>query len=129
MTATTLFDLFSSVNSGSYGFPFYNFKKTDFGYVLEMALAGYSLSDVTVDFDEGKLTIASPGVSNETENFIFQGFSFKKFQRNFRVSPDLNVKSAALKDGILSVEFELVQKPKKNTSVKIKTANDLETDL
>jgi molecular chaperone IbpA len=94
------------------GYPPYNIRKlNDLQYVVELALAGFSKSDIEVEVTDGTLTIRTAakddGADND-ENFVHRGIAKRTFSRQFNLSDDIIVKNADLKDGMLIVNLERV---------------------
>jgi molecular chaperone IbpA len=86
-------------------------KVSDNDYLIEIAVAGFTMNDLEIEQDERTLTVKGE-IDKEfsTEHtYIHKGISQKKFKRVFRLSEYVFVDGASLKDGILSVQlkFEL----------------------
>ena len=118
-----LFDKLYSLESNSVGFPPYNIKKLDdFNYQIDMALAGYSKKEINIEVSEGELTVSSDKQNtdrNINSSVIHKGISEKNFVRKFTLSDEIFVKSAEMKDGMLSIKLERIipdhRKPKQIT--------------
>lgn len=86
-------------------------KVSEDDYLIEIAVAGFTLDDLEIEQDERTLTIKGEKakVEGEEPSYIHKGISQKKFKRVFRLSEYVFVDGASLKDGILSVQlkFEL----------------------
>ena len=104
------------------GFPHYNIvQHDDYKYTIEMALAGYSKSDIDVELADGVLTIKSMKTVEESDNKVYRGIASRNFTRKFTLADDIIVKDGALKDGMLSIELErVVPEEKKPRLIKIK---------
>jgi len=103
------------------GYPPYNIRKiNDLQYVVELALAGFSKSDIEVELTDGTLTVRSVTAksddvadnneksSNNEIGFVHQGIAKRSFSRQFNLSDDIIVKNADLQDGMLIVNLERV---------------------
>ena len=102
------------------GYPPYNIRKlNDLQYVVELALAGFSKSDIEVEVTDGTLTIRTAttkdvGADNDEKSsnneigFVHQGIAKRSFSRQFNLSDDIIVKNADLQDGMLIVNLERV---------------------
>jgi molecular chaperone IbpA len=97
-----------AANAKKFGtFPFYNIKKTDENkYTVELALAGYSISDLEITLEKNILTISSSGKDENSTDYIFKGFASRKFTRQFTLMDNIKVTGADLVNGILSVWLE-----------------------
>ena len=106
----------------STGFPPYNIRKDgDYGYVIEMALAGFSKKDIEVEVAEGTLSIRSVKENSEDDSTVYRGISYRKFDRKFTLADDIVVNGAKLENGMLSLELErVVPEEKKPRLVTVK---------
>ena len=101
-------------------YPPYNINKLDdFNYQIEMALAGFSKSDIEVKTVDGQLTIKSIESENKDEKeTLHRGISKRKFSRTFTLADDIKVNGAELKDGMLLIDLEKIvpeeKKPRTN---------------
>ena len=117
-------DLF---NVPTVNYPPYNIVKTGANtYNVEVALAGFSRDDVSVEFAEGILTIKSKDRTESDKpdadgDIIHKGISKRYFSKSFTVSDDVEIKGAELKDGLLTVSLErIVPESKKARVIEIK---------
>ena len=114
-------------NIPTVNYPPYNIVKTGANeYNVEVALAGFSRDDVSVEFAEGILTIKSKDrkeseKKDEDGDIIHKGISKRYFSKSFTVSDDVEIKGAELKDGLLTVSMErIVPESKKARMIDIK---------
>ena len=113
---------YSHNNMASTGFPPYNIKKVgDYGYEIEMALAGFGKEDIEVEVANGVLTIRSVKDNSDEPEVLHRGISYRKFNRRFTLADDIVVRDAKLENGLLSVELEqVVPEEMKPKLIKIK---------
>ena len=114
----TFFNRLSNVDTAQTSYPPYNIRKiNDLQYVVELALAGFTKDDIEVELTDSTLTVRSvikkdDGVdndeisSNNEIGFVHRGIAKRNFMRQFNLSDDIIVKSADLKDGMLTVSLE-----------------------
>jgi molecular chaperone IbpA len=89
-------------------YPPHNILKTgEIDYLIELAVAGFTKEEISIEVKDRTLTITGEHVSQGRE-YIHRGISTKKFKRTFRLSEHVQVHGADLKDGILSVELKYV---------------------
>ena len=89
-------------------YPPHNILKTsDTEYLIELAVAGFSKEELSVEVKERTLTVTGEHQSKGRE-YIHRGISTKKFKRTFRLSEHVHVNGADLQDGVLSVELKYV---------------------
>ena len=104
-------------------YPPYNINKLDdFNYQIEMALAGFSKSDIEVKTVDGQLTIKSiESEAKDEKETLHRGISKRKFSRTFTLADDIKVNGAELKDGMLLIDLEkIVPEEKKPRTIDIK---------
>ena len=100
-------------------YPPYNIKRDGNNFTIEMALAGFSKDDIEVTTVEDIITISSNKESSK-ENEVYRGISNRKFTRNFSMADDIEIKSAELKDGLLTIKLErVIPEDKKPRKIKI----------
>ena len=100
---------YSHNNMASTGFPPYNIKKVgDYGYEIEMALAGFGKEDIEVEVANGILTIRSIKENSDEPEVLHRGISYRKFNRRFTLANDVIVTGARLENGLLLVQLEQV---------------------
>ena len=110
-----------SLQNASY--PPYNIKKVeDNKYVIEMAVAGFSKTDLEITLDGGKLTISgktkeSDDLDNANAYYFYKGIAERAFTRHFTLADSVEIKNAEMVNGILKVWLENFipehKKPKK----------------
>ena len=104
-------------------YPPYNLIKVDEdNFVVELALAGFTKSDIDISVSDGKLVVK--GETNAEDNdskFIHRGIAARKFTREWALGEYMEVKSAELKDGMLSIQIErILPEEKKPRQIKLK---------
>lgn len=98
------------------GYPPYNLTRVgDNKYVIELAVAGFSERDLSIELKDSVLTIKGnilSEVKDEEENketpvttVLWKGLSSRQFNRQFTLSDDVEVLDAGLKNGILTVNL------------------------
>lgn len=101
--------LFNRLSSFGYNaFPHFNIIKSDTGYIVEVAVAGYKKEDISIKHDKPKsiLSISGRNTSrSENKRLMAQGISNRNFNREFSVADGVEVISAKLADGILTIEL------------------------
>ena len=93
----------------STGFPPYNIRKGgEYTYVIEMAVAGFGKKDIEVEVAEGTLTVRSVKENDKSDDDIYRGISYRKFDRKFTLADDIVVNGAELENGMLTITLERV---------------------
>lgn len=89
-------------------YPPHNILKTsETEYLIELAVAGFSKEELSVEVKDRTLTISGEHMSKGRE-YIHRGISTKKFKRTFRLSEHVQVNGADFSDGILAIELKYV---------------------
>jgi len=83
--------------------------------ILEVALAGFSQGDISVETERNVLTISANKSSKEEKKYSHKGISNKNFSRNWQLADDVEVESVDFKDGLLTITLmkELPEKQKR----------------
>jgi len=82
-------------------------KEGESDYLIEMAVAGFSKDELSVEVKDRTLTVTGEHVSRGRE-FIHRGISTKKFKRTFRLSEHVHVNGADIQDGVLAIKLQYV---------------------
>ena len=110
----------SKINTSN--FPPYNIRKIKDGkYQVEMALAGFSKSDIKCELQDGILTVVAKKEQKDSENLIHQGIASRSVLRKFTLSEYMKVDEADFKDGMLKIKlYQDLPEEKKPKTIKIK---------
>tara|TARA_Y100000591_G_C21501869_1_gene530354 strand:+ start:70 stop:474 length:405 start_codon:yes stop_codon:yes gene_type:complete len=86
-------------------YPPYNiYNGSDSRTILEVALAGFSQGDISVETERNVLTISAKKSSKDTERrYSHKGISHKNFSRNWQLGDNVEVESVDFADGLLTV--------------------------
>jgi molecular chaperone IbpA len=101
-------------------YPPYNIKKVDdTRYVIELAVAGFSKSEIEIEFVDDKLIVKGNAKEDASSpyDYLFQGIAARNFTRTFALNDQIEIKGAALVNGMLKIGLEKIipehKKPKK----------------
>lgn len=103
-------------------YPPYNIKKTgDNAYTIEIAVAGFTKSDIDITLEDDKLVVkGSSKEDTNAETFLFKGIGLRDFTRTFALNDQVEIKGAAMFNGLLKIVLErLVPEHKKPKKVEI----------
>jgi molecular chaperone IbpA len=98
----------SSLQTNS-NYPPHNVIKTGEDTVtIEVAVAGFAEGEIDIALDKHLLTITGARKRSEDEKheYLHRGISSRDFKHTFTLADHVEVKSAAIKDGILAVHLE-----------------------
>lgn len=107
-----MFDAYESRMHNSTGYPPYNIVRTEENkYVIEMAVAGFKKSEISVEVEQNQLTIRgqseTPNESASRE-YLHRGLSSRDFVRTFPLAEHIVVKEARIENGVLTVDLERI---------------------
>src|SRR5512139_1920198 len=105
-----LFNLLDQVSSdGSPGYPPYNIERTgENAYRISVAVAGFAENELSIVAKENTLTIRGEKTATEAtkdEQVLYRGIAARAFERSFQLADFVQVKSAALENGLLHVDL------------------------
>lgn len=94
-------------NTGG-GYPPFNIERlTDTSHRIIMAVAGFNEAEVNITLSDNVLTIEGEKTNEvDADNLVYRGIAKRNFRREFVLAEHVEVKSATLKDGMLTVELE-----------------------
>ena len=107
--------------TGQDNYPPYNVIKQDEDkYLVELALAGFDKSDLSVSVDNGNLIVKGEREKKDLE-FKHKGIATLSFTRSFALGEFMEVVGADFENGMLSITVErIIPEEKKPKSIKIK---------
>lgn len=100
-------------------YPPYNIKKVeDNKYIIEIAVAGFSKSEIEIEFVDDKLIVkGSAEDDNNALEWLHKGIAARNFTRTFMLNDHVEIKNASLINGMLQIALEKIipehKKPKK----------------
>jgi molecular chaperone IbpA len=104
-----LFDLFDQVGDGAPGYPPYNIERTgENEYRITVAVAGFAEPELSIEAKENTLTIRGEKQTKTDEHkgeTLYQGIAARAFERVFQLADYVQVKGAALENGLLHVDL------------------------
>jgi molecular chaperone IbpA len=85
-------------------------KYDDTHYGIEVAVAGFSKEEVTVEVDQDQLTIR--GVKNRgdenTVEYLHRGLAARDFEQTFTLAEYMEVRGAKVADGMLQIDIRRI---------------------
>jgi molecular chaperone IbpA len=89
------------------GYPPYNIERTaDNEYRVSVAVAGFAENELSIESKENTLTIkGSKQTKEENADVLYQGIAARAFERVFQLADYVQVKAAALENGLLHVDL------------------------
>jgi len=108
-----LFSLFDQANGfeAAPGYPPYNIERTgENAYRITVAVAGFGEGDLSIEAKENTLTIRGEKQEKQEKEeksgeVVYQGIAARAFERVFQLADYVQVKGAALENGLLHVDL------------------------
>ncbi|WP_047285050.1 MULTISPECIES: Hsp20 family protein [Pseudomonas] len=102
-------DLFESAlrNEPGSSYPPYNVEKhADDQYRIVIAAAGFQEEDLELQVEKGVLTVSGgKRDASESVTYLHQGIAQRAFKLSFRLADHIEVKAAALSNGLLNIDL------------------------
>ena len=104
----SMLDQVSGFDAGS-SYPPYNIERTgENAYRITVAVAGFSDTDISIEAKENTLTIKGEKQAKAEEKkgeVLYQGIAARAFERVFQLAEHVEVRGAALENGLLHVDL------------------------
>lgn len=100
--------LFRDFQHASTNYPPHNIITiSDNKFNLELAVAGFKKDEITIQDDDGVLTISADKINTQNEQTTYQhrGIAKRSFSKSFRIAEHFEISEANLEDGILTIKF------------------------
>jgi HSP20 family molecular chaperone IbpA len=97
--------------NGSDGYPPYNIEriaKTDGGPELlriTLAVAGFQRDQIDITLEDKQLSVRGRQQDDKDREFLYRGIAARQFQRTFVLADGIEVRSADLSNGLLSIDL------------------------
>ncbi len=86
---------------------------SDTQFRIDLAVAGFTKSDITVTLEKNILTVSGTKIKSVDEYedapvYLHRGIGNRSFKKNFTLNDQVAVQSATVVDGILSINLERI---------------------
>ena len=96
-------------------------KISDDSFLIELAVAGFSIEDLNIETVENSLVITGEHAAEDEREYTHKGISARKFTRRFTLAEHVKVGEASLVNGILIIALErVIPDEKKPRTIAIK---------
>jgi len=112
-------------------YPPYNIVKTnDTNYAIEIAIAGFSRSDLDIKTETNKLTITGSTKEVDGKEYLHRGIGTRNFTHTFTLADTVEVRGAEFKDGILRIGLEnVIPDSKKPRTIEINDSIEVSSGI
>ena len=120
-------ELLASSRAKETNYPPYNIRKiSEDQYAIELAVAGFEDKDIDIELVEETLTIKGNRPKEASEGLLHQGLAARDFVKKFVLSDDMEIKGAALSNGMLYIGLErIIPDEKKPRKIKLTSKSKL----
>ncbi|SUZ81061.1 uncharacterized protein METZ01_LOCUS33915 [marine metagenome] len=120
-------ELLASSRAKETNYPPYNIRKiSEDQYAIELAVAGFEDKDIDIELVEETLTIKGNRPKEAGDGLLHQGLAARDFVKKFVLSDDMEIKGAALSNGMLYVGLErIIPDEKKPRKIKLTSKSKL----
>ena len=115
-----MFDRLTNFDSGT-NYPPFNIRKVnDDSFIIELAVAGFDKSDLTVSEEDGTISVSGEK-PEDGEEYVYKGIAARKFTRKFALAEYIYVDSVYYANGMLFIDVvRRLPEEKKPKTFKIK---------
>ena len=83
------------------------YSETEYG--IEVAVAGFSKEEITVEVDQDQLMITGKkATTTEGVEYLHRGLAARDFEQSFTLAEYMEVRGAEVKDGMLKISIERI---------------------
>jgi molecular chaperone IbpA len=102
-----LFELLNTqAADGADNYPPYDIVRTgEDSFRINLAVAGFAPSDITVTAQQNLLTVAGRKAGPDNAQYLYQGISARSFERRFNLADHVEVESVTFENGMLQVSL------------------------
>jgi molecular chaperone IbpA len=100
--------MFRDFNHTTSNYPPHNIVTlSDNEFYLELAVAGFKKNEVTIQEENGMLTITADKDNTvpDSNNYQYRGIAKRSFSKSFRIAEYFEIGEANMEDGILTIHF------------------------
>jgi molecular chaperone IbpA len=89
------------------GYPPFNIEQTDENaFRIELAVAGFSEDDLSIEYKQNTLVVAGRKAQpEEGRRYLHRGIAERSFERRFGLADHVRVEGAKLENGLLTVDL------------------------
>ena len=111
-----------TAKSAGDSYPPYNIEESkDGGLVITLAVAGFAKDEIAVTVEDRQLMIRGRQIEAGGKTFLHRGIAARQFSRAFVLADGIEVRSAALENGLLRISLARPNIPPSTRVIEIKT--------
>jgi HSP20 family molecular chaperone IbpA len=90
---------------------------------ITLAVAGFNPDELEVCIDNGELTVRGKQREEDRKNYLHRGIATRQFKRSFPLASGVEVRRAALRNGLLAIELQRPRRERRVLKVGIVAAD------
>lgn len=100
-------------------FPPYNIvEKEDGGFEIQLAVAGYDKSEISIKHEDNSLLVSGTKILKESKDaYIYCGIAARNFERKFLLRENIKIDGAEYNNGILTIKMSKLEPVKDKTKM------------
>ena len=104
------FDHIFNARLNNSNYPPHNIVKySDKEYAIEVAVAGFSKDEITVEVDQDQLIVrGTQKTTEESKEYLHRGLASRDFEQSYTLAEYMEVKDAEVADGMLIIKIERI---------------------
>lgn len=107
------FDRYFTSQAQNSNYPPHNIVKySDDTYAIEVAVAGFTKDEITVEVDQDQLTIRGikdrPNVDTGQIEYLHRGLAARDFEQTFTLAEYMEVRGAKVDNGMLQIDIQRI---------------------
>jgi HSP20 family molecular chaperone IbpA len=97
------------------GYPPYNIERIDTAngdidtLRITLAVAGFTRDQLEITLADNQLIVRGKQTEDKARNYLYRGIAARQFSRTFVLADGIEVKSADLADGLLSIDLKRLE--------------------
>lgn len=108
------------------GYPPYNIERLTAtsaeGEILRitLAVAGFTRNQLEITLADSQLTVRGKQTDDKDRNYLYRGIAARQFTRTFVLAEGIEVRSADLADGLLTIELKRLEPERSIRTIEIR---------
>jgi HSP20 family molecular chaperone IbpA len=89
---------------------------------ITLAVAGFTRDQLEVTLEDKQLTVRGKQQDDKTREYLYRGIAARQFNRTFVLADGIEVKTADLSNGLLSIDLQRLEPERLMRRIEIRTA-------
>ena len=89
---------------------------------ITLAVAGFTRDQLDITLEDNQLTVRGKQTDDKARDYLYRGIAARQFARTFVLADGIEVKSADLSNGLLSIDLHRIEPERLIRKIEIGTA-------